>query len=380
MLPVLLASAVASAQVSTPSALPTAVAPPTEPAAAPKDGGPELGVSKDRIAALIKELPTKRSSWSSDAHSKGLRQTEKLLADKLRALGYTPELDPIDFIGRRVHDTEDAAEKPYNNIIVDLPGTTARDQTLVLSAHMDAVPVSPGADDDGSGVAVLLEAARLLKDRPMQRSVRLILFNLEENGLVGSRAYTLRIKPEIEAGRQKIVGMVSMDMLGFYSAEEGSQKSPIESIGAFKAPTVGDFVGMATIMRFRPLSQALDKAMKAASPELKTVVVDFLPIAPPDLLRSDHAPFIGIGVPALILSDTANFRNPNYHKAGDTFETLDLDRLTIAARGVVGGMYRLAGPPGTELVDLTPLGAAPPTPAAPDAKVEPAAAPTTKPE
>jgi Zn-dependent M28 family amino/carboxypeptidase len=174
--------------------------------------------------------------------------------------------------------------------------------------------------------------------------------------------------------------MVSMDMLGFYSAEEGSQKSPIESIGAFKAPTVGDFVGMATIMRFRPLSQALDKAMKAASPELKTVVVDFLPIAPPDLLRSDHAPFIGIGVPALILSDTANFRNPNYHKAGDTFETLDLDRLTIAARGVVGGMYRLAGPPGTELVDLTPLGAAPPTPAAPDAKVEPAAAPTTKPE
>jgi hypothetical protein len=344
------------------------------PAPAPiAAAGPESGVSKERIAEAIRALPTQRSSWGSDAHSKGLRKTETLLADRLKELGYTPTLDPIDFIGHRVQDHEEASEKPYNNIIIDLPGTTAKDQVLVLSAHMDAVPAAPGADDDGSGVAVLLEAARLLKDRPMQRSVRLILFNLEENGLVGSRAYTSRIKPDLDAGKEKIVGMVSMDMLGFYSEKDGSQKSPIQSIGAFKAPTVADFVGMAGILRFRPFSQALDKAMKAAEPRLKTVVVDFLPIAPRDLLRSDHAPFLGIGVPAVILSDTANFRNPNYHKAGDTFETLDMERLTIAARGIVGGVYRLAGPPGSELIDIAPLG--PPAAPAGEQQTEPVAIP-----
>jgi hypothetical protein len=359
-LPLTAASALLS--MDPPGAAAPPATPPAQGAPAKAPEGPEAGVSKDRILDTIKALPTKRSSWGDEAHSKGLRETEKILFDRLSAMGYKPTLDLVDFIGHRVKDSEDAKEEPYNNIIVDIPGIEgpAKEQWLILSAHMDAVPAAPGADDDGSGVAVLLEAAKLLKDRPMQRSVRLILFNLEENGLVGSRAYTQRIRPDVESGKLKIAGMISMDMLGYYSDKEGSQKSPIKSVGAFEAPTVGDFVGMAGILRFRPFSQALDREMKVAEPRLKTVVVDFLPIAPLDLLRSDHAPFIGIGVPAVILADTADFRNPNYHKAGDTIDTLDLDRLTIAARGIVGGLYRLAGPPGTPLIDLTPLGMPPP--------------------
>ncbi len=332
--------------------------PPAPPPIAAAAARPEAGVSSDRMLESIKQLPTKRSSWGDDAHRKGLRETEKILAGKLAALGLAPKLDPVDFLGHRVQDHEEGNDLPYNNIIVDLPGTTAREQVLVLSAHMDAVPVAPGADDDGSGVAVLLEAARLLRDAPGQRSIRLILFNLEENGLVGSRAYTARLRADMESdklGNEKIVGMASMDMLGFYSDAPGSQKSPIPSFGGFKAPTVGDFVGMAGLLRNRPFSQALDKAMRQAEPALRTVVVDFLPIAPPDLLRSDHAPFLAIGIPAVILADTANFRNPNYHKATDTIETLDMPRLTIAARGVIGGFYTLAGPPGTTLVDIAPL-------------------------
>lgn len=338
--------------------------------------GPESGVSTERMLDAIKALPTKRSSWGDDAHRKGLRETEKLLAGKLAAMGHTPKLDPVDYIGHRVQDKEEGQDAPFNNIIVDIPGTTAREQVLVLSAHMDAVPISPGADDDGSGIAVLLEAARLLKDRPTQRSIRLILFNLEENGLVGSHSYTSRLKADTDAGKlgnERVVGMISMDMLGFYSDAEGSQKSPIPSVGNFKAPTVGDFVGMAGLLRNRPFSQALDKAMKRAEPALKTVVVDFLPIAPPDLLRSDHAPFLAIGVPAVILADTANFRNPNYHKATDTIDTLDMPRLTIAARGVIGGIHLLAGPPGTTLINIAPLSPPPaqPSPATPDALSKP---------
>lgn len=344
--------------------------------------GPEAGVSTERMLDSIKALPTKRSTWGDDAHRKGLRDTEKLLSGKLAALGYTPKLDPVDYIGHRVQDKEEGQDAPFNNIIVDVPGTTARDQVLVLSAHMDAVPISPGADDDGSGIAVLLEAARLLKDRPTQRSVRLILFNLEENGLVGSHSYTSRLQADTDAGKlgnERVVGMISMDMLGYYSDVEGSQKSPIQSIGNFKAPTVGDFVGMAGILRNRPFSQALDKAMKKAEPKLKTVVVDFLPIAPPDLLRSDHAPFLAIGVPAVILADTANFRNPNYHKATDTIDTLDLPRLTIAARGVIGGIHLLAGPPGTTLINIAPLSPPAPAPTSPNAPPKPEGAPEKTP-
>ena len=352
------------------------IAQPPTPLVPPPARGPEAGVSKDRLLESIRALPTKRASWGDDAHRKGLRDTEKLLSEKLAALGHVPRLDPVDFLGHRVQDHEEGEEKPFNNIVVDLPGTTAKDQVLVLSAHMDAVPIAPGADDDGSGVAVLLEAARLLKDHPTQRSIRLILFNLEENGMVGSRVYTARLKADMDAGKtggEKIVGMIAMDMLGYYSDKEGSQKMPaipaLPGMANFKPPTVGDFIGMAGILRFRPFSQALDKAMHKAEPTVKTVVLDFLPIAPPDLLRSDHAPFLGIGVPAVILADTANFRNPNYHRATDTIDTLDMDRLTIAARAVIGGLYTLAGPPGTALIDIAPLG---PAPAAVAPTVDPA--------
>jgi len=341
---------------------------------------PEKEVSTERLMETIRSLPSKRSSWGDEAHRKGLRDVEKQLFDKLKALGYTPQLDPIDFIGHRVQKDGDKPEAeggdgaPYNNIVVDIPGATLKDKVLVLSAHMDAVAGAPGADDDGSGVAVLIEAARLLRNRPTQRTIRLVLFNLEENGMVGPQAYTQRIKPVLDEVKEQIVGMVSMDMLGFYSDKPDSQKTPlppmeIPGVISFKPPTVADFIGGATILRFRKFSRALDKQMKLAEPDVKTVLVDFLPVAPPDLLRSDHAPFIALGVPAVILSDTANFRNPNYHKPGDTIETIDPDRLTIAAKAVIGGYYRLAGPPGTELIDITPP---PPKPKpAPEEKAEP---------
>lgn len=199
----------------------------------------------------------------------------------------------------------------------------------------------------------------------MQRTVRLILFNLEEVGLVGSRAYVERIKDDVADGTQKIVGMISADGIGYYTDAPDSQKSPIPAVGSFKPPTVGDFLGMAGLLRHRHFSQALDHAMRQREPALKTVVVDFLPIAPRDLLRSDHAPFLAIGVPAVILADTANFRNPHYHQPTDTVATLDKDRYTTAARAIIGALHTLAGPVGSELVDLAPPARPAPAPRPP---------------
>lgn len=328
--------------------------------------GPEALVSTPRLLDSIRSLPMQRSAFADEEHKAGLRRTEALLIERLTAMGYRPVTQEIDFLGS---GTERDPDLLWHNIIIDLPGTTAPTEVLIFGAHFDAVPGAPGADDNGTGVACLLEAARLLKDVPMQRTVRLIFFNLEEVGLIGARAYAVEQKTRIDAGSESVVGMVSLDMLGFYSTEPRSQKNPLENSPIpikLKVPDVADFIGMGGVLRYRRFSQAFDTAMKKAEPELKTIAVDFLPIAPPDLLRSDHAPFLAIGVPAVILSDTANFRNPHYHQKSDTVETLNAELFTRTVRGIIGAMHALAGPAGGEKPDLLPPeiapGATPPTP------------------
>ena len=351
----------------------------TAPVANPVAPAITADITADRLLQHIRDLPTKRAAWGDEAHQQGLRETEAQLVKKLQAMGYEPLLQSVDHLGGRGRDREAVPREPWNNIIVEIPGAGREKEVLLWGAHFDAVVGSPGADDNGTGVATLLEAARVLKDRRMQRTVRLCFFNLEEVGLVGARAYAQHVQPALEdpahPEHHAIVGMISMDMLGFYSDKPDSQKSPIGESRFFKAPTVADFIGVAGVLRHRRFSQALDKAMRAAEPTLKTVVVDFLPIAPPDLLRSDHAPFLALGVPAVIVSDTANFRSPHYHKPTDTIETLDAERFAVTARGLIAALYTLAGPEGTELIDLAP----PPARSAPDAPDAPAPEPAATP-
>jgi len=367
-------------------AVPPPEAGPADPAR-PIEVRPEAQVDRDRLLNELHDLPTKRSARGSDEHRAGLRRTEEMLLSKLRAMGYEPVTHEVDFLGSGRGRDADAAQDqpaPWRNIIVEIRGRTRPDEVLVFSGHFDAVTVAPGADDDGTGTVAMLEMARLLKDRPMQRTVRIIFFNLEEVGLVGSRAYVESIEHEIKGELEpadppsdsgeppkrkppvkKFLGMVSADGIGYFTDEPNSQRSPIPATKLFKPPTVGDFIALGGIGRHRRFSQSLVKAMRAAAPDLKIVAADFLPIAPPDLLRSDHAPFLAAGVPAVILADTANFRSPHYHQPTDTVDTLDMARYTLVVKGLVGAAYTLAGPVGGELIDLTPLTIPAPTPEAP---------------
>mgnify|MGYP000712036803 CR=1 FL=1 len=350
------------------------------------------GVSQARLLEELRALPVKRSANGGDEHRAGLRQTEEMLLGKLRGLGYQPVTQDVDFLGasREGRGGANAPEPatspkrtPWRNIIIDIPGQTLPHEILVFAAHFDAVPRSPGADDNGTGAVALLEMARLLKDRPMQRTLRLIFFNLEEVGLVGSHAYVQSIEDQIkgeliddggtpggESGSsteprrkpptRKFLGMVSIDGVGYFTDEPGSQKSPVPKTRFFEPPTVGNFLGLGGIGRHRTFSQALVKAMKAGAPGLRIVAVDFLPIAPPDFLRSDHAPFLAAGIPAVILADTANFRNPHYHEPTDAIETLDMQRFTSVVRALVAAAHALAAPVGGKLIDLSPRTFAPP--------------------
>jgi aminopeptidase YwaD len=335
-------------------------------AAPPADRPPHELVDQARLMAELAALPTQRAARGDLAHQRGLAQTERHLADRLRGLGQEPRLFPLSWNLQREHAARhgsgppgtappepdgEFADRTWNNLIVELPGRGGPDlarEVLIVSCHFDAASGAPGADDNGTGTAALLELARILRDRPMLRTVRLAFFNLEEIGLKGSAEYARSLRPRLDSGEERLIGMISLEMLGYFTDEPNSQRSPIPPIeGVFDPPTVGDFIVVATTRRHAAFAKRLEAEMTRAEPGLKTVTPDFLPdwpLCPPDLLRSDHAPFMMMGYPAVMVTDTSNFRNPHYHKPSDTIETIDPRRYTQVVRAIVAAVYAIAGP------------------------------------
>jgi len=328
----------------------------------PPHGPEDTSIHQDRLVATLTSLPTKRAVLGDVEHQRGLIATEDLITSRLRALGYTPTAEPLSWNLKKQMDadaqtgtagnprlagaSEELAAHVWHNIVVDIPGRDLPGEVIILGAHFDAVPGSPGADDDGTGTAALLEIARALKGRSYRRTIRLIYFNLEEIGLNGSAEYVHAHRAEFKNGHEKLIGMVSLEMLGYFADAPNSQRSPIPKIeGVFDPPTVGDFIGLGTVQAFAPFCRRFDQELRAAAPGLKTVVADFLPIAPPDFLRSDHAPFMRAGLPAVMLTDTSNFRNPNYHRPTDTIQTIDAARYTLVVQGVAGAAAAIADGP-----------------------------------
>jgi aminopeptidase YwaD len=344
--------------------------------------GPVEDVSHDAVVEVLRALPTSRASIGDDEAREGLRKTEALLIERLKGFGYEPKIQEIPWVSpaQRLGRSTDAKDAPksdepknespkqespkkeapaasspatnvsapdepapkfWNNIIVDIKGTELPDEVIVIGAHFDAVPRTPGADDNGTGTAALVELARVLKDQPLKRTVRLIFFNLEEAGLIGSRHYATDFSQN--PGSERLVGMISLEMLGFFCLEEGCQKSPIKAIpGVFEPPSKGDTLASVTIGVHKEFSGKIATAFEAGSDGIKITRFDFFPAPIPDILRSDHAPFLAINVPSIMLTDTANFRNPNYHKPTDTIDTLNLDRYVRSVRGVVSVAMSLA--------------------------------------
>jgi hypothetical protein len=330
---------------------------------------PQELVEEARLMATLRELPTKRAALGDEESREGLRKTEAMIQRKLVTMGYQPRMQEFKWALPAKHwpvpgseagtdaeaDAAKLAEHTWHNIIVEIPGKDLPGEIVLIGAHFDAVPMGPGADDNGSGTAGLLEMARVLKGRPARRTIRLVFFNLEECGLVGSTKYVSLTRGDWKADegkdgeltkpKEKIVGMVSLEMLGYFSDEPNSQKSPIPPVpGVFEPPTVGDSIAVVGIKRDQAFIGSLAVGMRASAPELKLTVVDFLPLPVPDMTRSDHRPFMIAGVPAVMVTDTANFRNPNYHQPTDTVDTIDPRRYTLVVKAMAGAAYSLAEP------------------------------------
>ncbi|MDI5985507.1 M20/M25/M40 family metallo-hydrolase [Halomonas sp. M4R5S39] len=228
----------------------------------------------------------------------------------------------------------------FHNIEVRLPGSSVTDEYLVIGAHYDTVRGTPGADDNASGVAVLLELARLLREAELDRSLHLVAFVNEEAPFFGSDAMgSLAYARAARARGDDIVGMISLEMLGYYIDAPGSQRHP-PLLGHFY-PDRGDFVAFVGNLGSRGLVRDAVGAFRehAEMPSEGLAAPELIG----DIRRSDHWAFWEMGYPAIMLTDTANFRNSDYHGPRDTHDRLDYEtmaRLTTALARAVETLAR----------------------------------------
>jgi Zn-dependent M28 family amino/carboxypeptidase len=227
----------------------------------------------------------------------------------------------------------------YHNVIgTVLPhtGTFQSAQSLIVAAHFDTVQGSPGADDNASALAVMLQVARHVRAMKWARPIRFIAFNLEEENLLGSSAYTALLRKNREA----IHGAIVLECVGYASHQNNSQKTPPGV--PIAVPTTGNFLAVIGNERSQVLTGGVAKAMKPHLP-IVPLVVPGNGEKLPDTRRSDHTSFWEQGFPAVMLTDTANFRNPHYHRPTDTLDTLNLDFIASVADGVMAAVIALAG-------------------------------------
>jgi len=281
----------------------------------------------DHVATHLRSLISERHPISSPA---GLRRAQDYLAEQYQRLGLQVSLHGFRAMGGT-----------YKNVLGTLrpARVTFRSSRppLIIAAHYDTVQDTPGADDNASGLSVMLEAARSLREASLAYEVRFIAMCLEEQDLLGSLAYAASLRE----ANEEIAGAIVLECVGYSSDRMGSQMAPPGM--PVTIPSVGDFLGIVANTASAGLAKSFERAANREVAELKTVslMVPAKGEQLPDTRRSDHAAFWHYGYPALMLTDTGNFRNPHYHRPTDTFETLDLTFMQRVARAVTAAATSL---------------------------------------
>ncbi|OIP42437.1 MAG: hypothetical protein AUK47_04385 [Deltaproteobacteria bacterium CG2_30_63_29] len=272
---------------------------------------PEIDSSRlrEHVTTLSKTIGERNT-----AHLAQLSEAEDYIREQLEQFGFEVLVLPIT--------ASDGTTS--QNLVVEVPATRADAPTLIVGAHYDSARGTPGADDNATGVAVLLELARRLHGKELAGRVRLIAFTNEEPPYfgtedMGSAAYVASLD---EAQRTSITAMLSLECMGFYSEAPGSQSYP-PLVGSLY-PDAGNFVAVVGDLTASKLIAAVKKELANQNVAVESIAA---PAFVPGIDWSDHAPFAAAGVPALMVTDTAIFRNPNYHEATDTLEKLDFKRL-----------------------------------------------------
>ncbi len=237
-------------------------------------------------------------------------RTREYIWNVLTAAGFSPQLQEFE---------------TGINVWAKRDGTEPSEGAILVGAHYDTVPGSPGADDNATGVAGVLEVARLLGKRQTARSLWVAFFDEEELGLRGSLAFTAGENLPLDELR----GAIILDMIGYACRQPGCQQYP-KGLPAKPPSDKGDFLAVVGDIEHRPLLDAFEggkagdgKNVASNSTAVFTLPVPLKGVLIPDVLRSDHAPFWYKGIGAVLVTDTANLRSPHYHEPSDTPETLD---------------------------------------------------------
>lgn len=289
--------------------------------------GEQLKVDLQKLAGEIGERNVGQKPLA-------LAQAAAWLGDELRASGYTVE-----------RQTWSEGGVPVENLWVDIPGATRPREQIVVGAHYDSAEGAPGANDNGTGVVLLLGLAReLSRDRgqPWARTVRLVFFTNEEPPWFWTESMgSLRYARAAKARKDDVRAMISLETIGFFSKEPGSQRYP----GIVRAfyPDEGDFVGFVAALPSRSLLRQSIGTFR----ETRAIASEgaALPGFVPGVGWSDHWAFAEVGYPALMITDTAVFRYPHYHTARDTPDKVDTLALARTHTGLREVIHALADAP-----------------------------------
>jgi len=280
-------------------------------------------VSRERLKGYVSAIEGLRHGWENyDA----LEEKAKYIEETLRSFNLVVENQEVPFYGRT-----------YRNIIATIEGIDKEKDWILLGAHYDAAWGSPGADDNGSGVAVLLEAAHVLSSRRFHRTVQFVAFTLEEpqpqtlSFLIGSDHFAKKAKKM----NKRYEAVFILESVGYTDNAEGSQTIPV--FVRISVPQKGNFLGVIANRRSKNIMNAFYSIASEYVPDL--VVVPYkVPLSGriiPQTRFSDHASFWNYGYPAVMLTDTAMFRNPHYHTHHDMHETLDFTFIENVSKAVV---------------------------------------------
>lgn len=278
----------------------------------------ELSERLKKHVVFLAETLGQRNHWYPEAYDKAAEAIDKEFKDQ----GWSTQ-----------SQTYSVNNKTARNIIAELPGQTRPQEILVIGAHYDSCRGTPGANDNASGVAALLELGRMLKasKQPFARTLRLVAFANEEppffwTKAMGSLVYARACKKRGD----KIVGMISLETMGYFSEQEGSQQYPFPFNTIY--PSKGHFIGFVGDMNSRSMvREMVGKFREHAAFPSEGVAA---PKTTPGIGWSDHWSFWQIGVPAVMVTDTAPFRYRHYHRKTDTPEKLDYERMARILKGL----------------------------------------------
>lgn len=281
-------------------------------------------IEERRLCDHLEQLSGRIGSRSVHEFTK-LQAASDYIRQTLEDMGYIPVLQDVHYKGR-----------VFTNIVVTMPGRTQSDEIIVVGAHYDTVFGTPGADDNASAVAVLLELCRMARKLSPDRTLQFVFFTLEEPPVFGSPYMGSRVFARQARERdENIIAMICLEMVGYFSDKKGGQAFPFPFMGLIYS-TTPDFIAVVGNLRSRGLVRSVSSGLARHG----SIPVERLaaPRVVPGIGLSDHASFWKEGYRAVMITDTAFYRNPNYHRASDTIDTLDFQamaELTRALRGVI---------------------------------------------